>query len=106
MLKNYLKIAWRNLIHSKVYSLINILGLAIGITTCALISLFVIDEVSYDKHHTDGERIYRIGYEVKGEKWVALSAPSAGGLRKDFPEVEQVTRLLRMPGVDKVPSKI
>jgi len=101
MLKNYLKIAWRNLIHNKVYSLINILGLAIGITTCTLISLYVIDEVSYDKHHTDGDRILRVGYEVNGEKWVALSAPLAGGLKKDFPEVEQVTRLLRMPGVDR-----
>jgi putative ABC transport system permease protein len=101
MLRNYLKIAFRNLVHNKVYSLVNVLGLAIGITTCTLISMYVIDEVSYDKHHADVDRIYRIASEVAGTKWVALSAPSAGGLKKDFPEVEQVTRLLRVPGVDK-----
>lgn len=101
MLLNYFKIAWRNLIHNKVYSLINILGLAIGITTCTLITLYIIDEMSYDKHHTAGDRIYRIAYETKGEKWVAAAGPVAGGLKKDFPEVEQVTRLLRMPGIDK-----
>ncbi|WP_221394003.1 ABC transporter permease [Dyadobacter sp. NIV53] len=101
MLKNYLKIAWRNLIHNKVYSLINMMGLAIGLTTCTLISLYIIDEMSYDKHHSAVDRIYRIAYETKGEKWVAAAGPVAGGLKKDFPEVEQVTRLLRMPGIDK-----
>jgi len=101
MLRNYLKIAWRNLIHNKVYGLINILGLAIGITTCTLITMYIMDEMSYDMHHANGERIYRIASEVKGEKGVAVAAPVAAGLKKDFPEVEQVTRLLRMPGVEK-----
>ena len=87
---------------NKVYSLINIAGLAVGITTCALITLYVMDETSYDKHHNDGERIYRIAAETKGEKWVSTPAPLAAGLKKDFPEVEQVARLLRMPGVDKI----
>ncbi|MCE7065635.1 ABC transporter permease [Dyadobacter sp. CY326] len=101
MIRNYVKIAWRNLLHNKVYSSINVLGLMIGITTCTLIALYVMDEISYDKHHTDGDRIYRISYEVKAEKWVAGPGPLAAGLKRDFPEVEQVTRLLRMPGVDK-----
>ncbi|WP_229208842.1 ABC transporter permease [Dyadobacter luticola] len=101
MLTNYLKIAFRNLAHNKVYSLINILGLAIGITTCTLITLYVIDEAGYDKHFADCDRIYRVAIEDKDEKWVALSAPVAGGLKKDYPEVEQVARLLRMPGVEK-----
>lgn len=87
--------------NNKVYSLINILGLAIGITTCTLISLYVIDEAGYDRQFADGERIYRVASDVKGEKWVAAAAPVAEGLKKDYPEVEQVTRLLRMPGVDK-----
>jgi putative ABC transport system permease protein len=101
MLQNFLKIAWRNLFKHKVYSLINILGLAVGITTCTLITLFVMDETSYDKHHTNGDRMYRIALESKGEKWVSSPAPLAAGLKKDFPEVEQVARLLRMPGIDK-----
>jgi putative ABC transport system permease protein len=101
MIQNFLKIAWRNLFRNKVYSLINILGLAVGITTCTLITMYVMDESSYDKHHTDGQRIYRIATESKGEKWVSTPAPLAAGLKKDFPEVEQVARLLRMPGLDK-----
>jgi len=101
MVNNFCKIALRTLFRNKVYSLINILGLAVGISTCALITLYVMDETSYDKHHKDGERIYRIASETKGEKWVSTPAPLAAGLKKDFPEVEQVARLLRMPGVDK-----
>ena len=101
MIRSYLKIAWRNLINNKVYSAINVLGLAIGITTCSLIAMYMMSEMSYDRHYAAADRIYRIAYEVQGEKWVAASAPVAGALKKDFPEVEQVTRLLRMPGVDK-----
>lgn len=101
MLQNYLKIALRNLLQNKVYSLINIIGLAIGITTCMLITLYVIDEISYDKQHVDKDRIFRVISQVKGEKWVAASAPVSNGLKKDFSEIDQTTRLLRMPGVDK-----
>jgi len=101
MLKNYFKTALRNLLRNKAFSFINIFGLSIGISTCALIAIYVLDENSYDKHHADGQRVYRIATETKGEKWVATAATYAAGLKKDFPEVEQVTRLLRMPGVDK-----
>ena len=102
MYKSYFKIGWRNLLRQKGFSFINILGLAIGMSTCVLIMLYVVDEMSYDKHHKDGDRIYRISSEVKGEKFVAASAPIAEGLKKDFPEVEQSTRLLRFPGADKM----
>ncbi len=101
MIRNYFKIALRNLLAHRVFSLINISGLALGITTCALISLYIFDEASYDKHHQDGDRVYRIASESKSEKWVAAPAPMAAALQEDFPEVEQVTRLLRMPGVDQ-----
>ena len=60
MIKNYFKIAWRNLIRQKGYTIINLLGLAIGLTSCLLISYYVIDELSYDKYHKKGDRIYRI----------------------------------------------
>ncbi len=102
MYRSYFKVGWRNLLRNKVYSFINIFGLAVGMTACVLIMLYVVDEMSYDKHHKDGNRIYRIASEVKGEKYVAASAPIAEGLKKDFPEVEQSTRLLRFPGSDKM----
>jgi putative ABC transport system permease protein len=102
MLRSYIKIALRNLWSKKSYSFINIFGLAVGMTTCVLIMLYVLDEMSYDKHHQDGHRIFRISAEVKNEKWVATPAPMAEGLKKDFAEVEQSTRLLRFPGAEKM----
>ncbi len=102
MLKNYFKIGWRNIMHSKGFSFINIFGLAAGLTTCALIMLYVVDEMSYDKHFKDGDRIYRIASQVEGEKYVATSAPIAEGIKMQFPEVEQSTRLLRFPGANKL----
>jgi putative ABC transport system permease protein len=64
--------------------------------------LYIVDESSYDKHHKDGNRLYRIASEVKDEKWVAAPAPMAEALKKDFPEVEQSTRLMRFPGAEKM----
>ena len=63
MLKNYLKIALRNLKKSAGYTVINILGLAIGMTCCVLIALYVWDETSFDRFHDDAEQIYRLRVE-------------------------------------------
>ncbi|MDP9230324.1 MAG: ABC transporter permease, partial [Bacteroidota bacterium] len=60
MFKNYFTIAWRNLLRYKGFSLINIFGLAIGIACCVLVSLFIIDELSYDKYNKNADRIYRV----------------------------------------------
>ena len=60
MLKNYFKITIRNIIRYKGYSIINILGLAIGMACCILILMYVTDELSYDKFHEKSDRIYRI----------------------------------------------
>lgn len=60
MLQNYLKIAWRNLAKNSVFSAINIVGLSVGMTTAVLISLWVWDELSYDKYHQNYERIARV----------------------------------------------
>lgn len=103
MLKNYFKIAWRNLLKKKVYSLINILGLGIGMACCVLIFMFVQDELSYDKFNEKGDRIFRImhGYfspeqsEAKNSKenyWIWGNAPVGPALEMDFPEVEKVVR--------------
>ena len=102
MIDHYIKIALRYLLRNKGFSFINIFGLATGMTACVLIMLYVTDEMSYDKHHKDGEQLYRIASEAKGEKWVAAPAPMAEALRRDFPEVEQSTRLLRFPGAEKM----
>jgi len=103
MLKNYFKIAFRNLTRNKLYSSINIFGLAAGLAVCLLIMLYILDEKSYDSHHKDGDSIYRIAYKTtQGEGWSAQPAPVAFALKAQLPEVEQVTRLLKFPVMDKV----
>jgi putative ABC transport system permease protein len=103
MLYNYFKIALRNIAHSKVYSAINILGLALGIACCLLLTLYIQDEASYDQHHARIDDIYRI-VTVKtddtGEvKWGAVSPPIAMTVKDEVPEVEAAVRVLNPPGV-------
>src|SRR5688572_31740804 len=74
MLKNYLKISWRNLVQNKVYSFINITGLAIGLAVCMLIILFLGHEYSYDKFHENAERIFSVKSKIKlGNDWLYLN---------------------------------
>ena len=94
MFTNFFKIAFRNLARNKVFSFINIFGLAAGLATCLLIILYITDELSYDKHHKDADRIYRLAYSTEKEDWSAQPAPVAAALKSDFPEVEEVTRLI------------
>jgi len=68
MLKNYFKIAWRNITRHKAYTTINVLGLALGICTCITIYLITKFDLSFDKFHPDGNRIYRIVGEIQNEK--------------------------------------
>ncbi|MBU8893501.1 MAG: ABC transporter permease [Bacteroidales bacterium] len=65
MIKNHFIVAIRNLIKQKGYFIINLLGLTIGLTSCLLITFYVIDELSYDRYHEKAERIYRIGYDFE-----------------------------------------
>ena len=93
VLRNYLLIAFRTLFRHKVYSAINVLGLAVGMACCVLILLFVTDELSYDQHHAKGERIFRVLRETHGaggggEINETTSGPVADALERDFPEVE------------------
>ena len=87
MIKNYLKIAWRNLKKNKIFSLINILGLTIGITVCMMIFLFIMNEFSFDSFHKDKKNIYRVmrGYDVSKPSAPYLSGPYATALLNDFP---------------------
>lgn len=96
MFKNYIKIAWRNLIRNKSFSLLNIAGLSIGLSVFALIVLWINFELGFDRFHDDQERIYEVNnqYTVDGEIWTWNSTPKAMApvIRKDYPEVEHVSR--------------
>ena len=97
MLKNYLKIAWRNLLRNKAYSFINILGLAIGIAASVLIFLYVREESSYDRYHAKADRIFRItaDWSNKGDSRIhQLGTPSilARTIREHYPQAESVTQ--------------
>jgi putative ABC transport system permease protein len=102
MLKNYLKIALRNLLNNKGYTAINVFGLALGLATCLLIVLYISDELSFDKHHRSADRLFRIAMEARNEKWAGTPGPVAAGIKTDFPEVESVTRVLKFSGVDRM----
>ncbi|WP_057940102.1 ABC transporter permease [Algoriphagus resistens] len=97
MLKNYFKIAWRNIVRSKGYALINIGGLSIGMASAILILLWVQNEVSMDRNHPKSDRIYKTYNRdtFSGERWVWGSSPKILGptLKKDYPEVEQAVRI-------------
>ncbi len=84
MFKSYLKIAYRNLLKNKVYSVINIAGLSIGLACTILILYYVKFETSYDKYHENADRTYRIVQE----NWTGVSVPLVTAIKSDFPEVE------------------
>ena len=98
MFKNYLKIAARNLLKHRVYSLINIIGLAVGMACTFLILLWVQDELSYDRYHAKADQIYRLVVDMKLPEKTILnaltSAPMAARLFEDYPEVLEAVRFL------------
>lgn len=97
MFKNYLKLAYRNIVRSKSFSVINILGLTIGITCFLLLAVFVLDEISYDKFYVNADRIYRVGVNIRigNSESTNSKSPSPLGpaLKRDFPEVETYARI-------------
>ena len=97
MIKNYLKVALRNLWRNKAFSFINIFGLSIGIATCLVIMLFVHDELSYDRYNEKAGQIVRVVFKgsINGGKMKEASVmpPVAQTLQADFPEVLEATRL-------------
>ncbi len=97
MFKNYLKIALRNLLKQKGYSLINIAGLAIGMSCCLLILMYVMDELSYDRFHEKSDRIYRVYLDARINDKDLLGAvtcmPLAQTLRQELPGVEASARI-------------
>jgi len=105
MLKNYFKVAWRSLMRNKAYSIINVTGLAVGITCCVLISLYVKDELSYDRYHVHADNIYRVIHAYRDiqadEKLPPPSpedfqvwgnAPIGPALAADFPQIRSLVQ--------------
>ena len=102
MIKNYLKIAFRNLTKYKFISFINLFGLMIGLTCCLLIFTFILHELSYDKYQPNADRVYRVTRSFNNPETGALSlnlstvAPPFGPLlQNDFKEIEDMTRVLQ-----------
>ncbi|MGB8194455.1 MAG: ABC transporter permease [Chitinophagaceae bacterium] len=98
MFRNYLKTAWRNLSRHKGFTLINMLGLTIGLTGCLVIGLFVWDELQFDKFVPGGENVYRIYEERKNGDATTYGAPVppayATFLKRQYPEVDTTLRIL------------
>ena len=96
MFKNNLKIAWRSLKKQPFFTFLNIFGLAIGMAGGILVSLYIYDELSYDKMFVDADRIYRINGDLKFggniRNFAVVTAPMADAVKSDIPEVELTTR--------------
>ncbi|MBD0352990.1 MAG: ABC transporter permease, partial [Flavisolibacter sp.] len=93
---NYFKIAFRNLWKNKGYSAINIFGLAVGLATCLLITLYILDELSYDKYNVNADRIYRVDADLKFggdlQKLAVAPDPLAFTVVREYPQVENAVR--------------
>ena len=98
LFSNYFRIGLRKIKRQKIYSLINIAGLAVGLACCAVIILYVTNELSYDSFHKDADRIYRVAVHrisIVGEhRFVATPAPLGPELKNSYPEVEQAVRVV------------
>src|SRR5689334_16596675 len=96
MLKNYFKTAFRSLIHNSNYTIINIAGLAVGISVCMMIFIIIQFQTSFDNFHTNNDRVYRVLTESKQADAATIihrknvPFPMPAGLRTAFPQLEQV----------------
>jgi len=99
MVKNYLKIAFRNLTKNKFFSAINIAGMTIGMASFFIISLYVFDELQYDEYHPDKDRTFRL-YDIRTgsdgtiNKYPVVPPVFAATLKEDFPQIESTLRLM------------
>ena len=102
MIRNYLKVALRNLWRNKTFSVINIIGLATGLACFILIALYVIDELSYDRYNRKADRIYRVNADIQfggAETHYPFSSDMMGQtFKKDYPEIEDYARLYNSYG--------
>ena len=98
MLKNLLLTAFRNFKKDKWYSLLNVLGLTIGITFSLFLIFYVTDELSYDRHQKNADHIYRVNTYIhekdKNTDWTLTQIPFGPQVKKDYPEVEEMVRFM------------
>ncbi len=102
MIRNYFKIAWRNLRKNKVFSIINITGLSVGVSSFLLITLYVLDELNYDRYNVHANQVYRIDNHIKfgdfsynGAQTPAIIGPV---FEKDYPQIQQYVRFKNYGG--------
>ncbi|WP_207491510.1 ABC transporter permease [Aridibaculum aurantiacum] len=105
MFRNYLKLAYRNLVKNKTLSFINIFGLAIGLTSCMLISVYIMHELSYDQYHVNKDRIFQLNTDFMQEGESKIAGNTSGGVGKlmqqEFSEIDKTARLMRLYRDDK-----
>src|ERR1041385_8949631 len=110
MFKNYLKAAWRNIGKKKLYSTINVFGLAVGLAACLLIGIYIKHELSYDKFNTNADRLVRVTMEYKKAgtvNSVASTGTKVGPqFKRTFPEVEDYVRTFMNHRVVKYGEKV
>jgi putative ABC transport system permease protein len=105
MIKTYLKLALRSLMKNKVFSFINVFGLAIGLTSCLLISMYIIHEFSYDTQHKHADRLFQLATistsDGKESRYGTTPAPMATVMKQEFPEIASTTRIMKAFQDDK-----
>ena len=101
MLKNLIKTAIRHIVKHLGYSILNILGLTLGITSALFLIIYVADEVSYDRYHEKADRIYRVSSTIKEPDdqftWIVAQIPFGPQVVHDYPEVQSSVRFINMP---------
>ncbi|MCE7053121.1 ABC transporter permease [Algoriphagus sp. AGSA1] len=102
MWSNLTKVSIRNLLKHKSLTLINVSGMAVALTACMLIGLYIFDELQVDSRLADGDRIVRVSTKVESTDWAGTPAPLSLGLSEDFAEVEASARLMKFPELDQM----
>jgi putative ABC transport system permease protein len=109
MIRNYIKTAYRSLLKNKGFTALNVLGLSVGLATCLLIVLYVVDELSYDKYNVNADNIYRLTIHAKLNGNAGVYATSEGPLlpfiEGKFPDIEKSARVVDAGGIFSSPSK-
>ncbi len=106
MIKNYLKVAIRNIARHKGYSVINIVGLAVGMASCILILLWVFDELSYDRFHQDLDHLHQIVVTGDNQSWLSTPWALIPALKNDFPEIIQGSQYAEQTILMKVGDRL
>src|SRR5659263_759066 len=96
MIKNYFKTAWRNLLRHKLFSGLNIIGLATGMACSILILLWVQDELSFDKFNPNADQFYRLTANVSGVNVAVVPPPLAYAIKTQIPSVKNATKIVSL----------